>query len=111
MTNTRSVLASRVSFNLLTQDADGVRFDRSHEFDELDDMRDLLENAVFASSRCLLLGESRFLKKVSECPFMILTGHAPLNSGLQFPSSDPVPPHTAMRRYAMFSAARHGPEG
>jgi hypothetical protein len=63
MTNTRSVLASRVSFNLLTQDADGVRFDRSHEFDELDDMRDLLENAVFASSRCLLLGGKQIFEK------------------------------------------------
>jgi hypothetical protein len=49
--NTRSVLGSRVSFNLLTQDADGIRFDRSREFDELDDMRDLLENAVFLQVR------------------------------------------------------------
>jgi hypothetical protein len=64
LTNTRSVLASRVSFNLLTPDADGVRFDRSREFDELDDMRDLLENAVFlASSRCLLLGGKQTFEK------------------------------------------------
>jgi hypothetical protein len=57
-------LTSRVSFNLLTQDADGVRFDRSREFDELDDMRDLLENAVFlASSRCLLLGGKQTFEK------------------------------------------------
>jgi len=53
-----------VSFNLLTQDANSVRFDRSREFDELDDMRDLLENAVFlASSRCLLLGGKQTFEK------------------------------------------------
>jgi hypothetical protein len=49
LTNTRSVLASRVSFNLLTQDADGVRFDRSREFDELDDMRRLLEKFAMSA--------------------------------------------------------------